>query len=387
MEIELHQAIDIALNQQLYKQQQLSGKEGLRQLVRQLGYVQIDTISVVERAHHHTIWSRMQEYQKSWLDELLEQDRAIFEYWGHAASYLPMEDYRYSLPRMQRFPDANSWEKQFFAQYHHLMEDILLRIKQEGPLGARDFVDERKDKPANGWGSGKPAKLALELLFWKGELMISKRKGFQRIYDLRERILPPGINTSLPKPEELYRHLILRSLNAMGIGSLSDIQSHFMVSGKHLFASFLLGMVESGEIQQVSIQGIKEAHYILPHALTSLEIKPKAPEQVFLLSPFDNLLILRPRLKRIFAFDYTLECYTPPAKRKYGYWCLPVLYKGKFIGRLDCKANRASGIMEIVTWHPEPGLKADARLKSSYQATFDKFAAFCGCQSVKLPLI
>ena len=384
--MELKQAISIALGNQLYRQQELSGKAGLRTLIQQLGYLQIDTISVVERAHHHTIWSRMQDYNKQHLNALLEQDRAIYEYWGHAASYLPMEDYRYSLPRMQSFPDANTWEKQFFTKYHHLMDDVLLRIRQEGPLGARDFVDDRQVKPSAGWGSEKPAKLALELLFWKGELMISHRQGFQRFYDLRERILPPWVETNLPTPEELYRHYILRALEAMGIGSLNDIQSHFMVRGKELFSRNLRQLIENKDVLSTNIAGIKEEHYLLPKSLESLGSNKNGESQLFILSPFDNAVILRPRIKRLFGFDYTLECYLTPQKRVYGYWCLPLLFKNSFIGRLDCKADRKAKQMQINSLHFESGVKPDHQMASALQSSFNRFADFCGCASVEIKL-
>lgn len=382
MELEIKQARKIALEHQLYRQHRLSGKDGLRSLITQLGYVQIDTISVVERAHHHTIWSRMNAYNKLHLDELLTDDRAIFEYWGHALSYLPIEDYRYSLPRMQRFPDAKSWEKQFWDKYQGLMADVLQRIKQEGPLSSTDFSDDRAQKPATGWGSEKPAKLALDLLFWKGELMISGRKGFKRVYDLRERVLPESIDVSMPSPKELYSHYVLRSLAAMGIGSFADIQAHFMVSDRKLLQETLDNLIEDKHVQPVSINGIADMHYILPQALDSLQNAETTPKQLYLLSPFDNSVILRPRLKRLFDFDYTLECYVTPAKRKYGYWCLPVLYGEQFIGRIDCKANRKTKQMEVVNLFWEPDYKTGAKLKQDFQQTFDRFAAFCGCKPV-----
>lgn len=384
MELELKQAINIALGSQLYRQQALTGKDGLCSLIQQLGYIQIDTISVVERAHHHTIWSRMNTYNKADLDQLLEQDRAIYEYWGHAASYLPMQNYRYSLPRMQSFPDANSWERQFFDKYRHLMDEVLQRIKQEGALGSKDFGDDRVDKPLTGWGSEKPAKLALDLLFWKGELMISQRKGFQRIYDLRERILPDWVDTSTPCQEELFRHYILSSLSAMGIGTISDIQNHYLNRGKEHFSRHLLPLLESGEVICVDVQGIAEQHYLLPEALEKYASQSKNLNQLYLLSPFDNVVIQRPRLKRLFGFDYTIECYVTPKKRVYGYWCLPLLYKNRFIGRLDCKADRKAKIMQINSLHLEPGVKPDPKLVSALQHAFNRFSEFCGCESISV---
>ena len=380
MEIELKQVLNIALHHQLYRQHKLSGKDGVRELIRQLGYVQIDTISVVERAHHHSIWSRIGDYNKSYLDTLLEQDRAIFEYWGHAASYLPMEDFRYALPRMQRFPNANSWERQFFDKYKHLMDEILLRIKQEGALGTRDFSDTRVDKPATGWGSEKPAKLALELLFWKGELMVSRRQNFQRIYDLKERILPDSVDTSFPTEAESYRHLILRSLTAMGIGTLSDIQNHFMTGAKPLFEKYLADLVEAGELLKINVRGVKEEYFLLPDSLKNLAASEREA-RLYLLSPFDNLVIQRPRLKRLFGFDYTLECYVTPAKRVYGYWSLPMLYKDRFVGRLDCKADRKAKRLIINSLHWEQGIKLSTALLKALDDSLNAFTVFCGCET------
>ncbi len=320
------------------------------------------------------------DYHKTHLDELLAQDRAIFEYWGHAASYLPMEDFRYALPRMQRFPDANSWERQFFDKYHHLMDEILCRIRQEGALGTRDFTDTRMDKPANGWGSEKPAKLALELLFWKGELMVSHRQNFQRFYDLKERILPDWVDTSFPTEAESYRYLILRSLSAMGIGTLVDIQNHFMTRAKPLFEKYLATLVEAGEIIKVNVAGSQDEYFILPDSLHSLSTV-KADAKLYLLSPFDNLVIQRPRLKRLFGFDYTLECYVPPAKRVYGYWSLPMLYKDSFVGRVDCKADRKAKRLIINSIHWERGIKPSPPLQKALDKSLSAFAVFCGCDS------
>ncbi len=384
MELSREQALDLILHRQLFRQSTLSGKSGLRELIRQLGYVQIDTISVVERAHHHTIWSRLPGYDKAWLDELLAKDRAIFEFWSHAASYLPMEDYRFSLPRMRKFPDTTSWERQFFAKYRHLLRDVRKRIEAEGPLSARDFPDTRSTKTNYGWGEGKPEKIALELLLWKGELMVDRRDNFQRVYDLTERVLPSWADTTLPPEEELRRHVILRSLSALGIASQTDLRNYLVTAKNAAFNQHLREMTESGEIVETSIHGLPDAHYLLPESLSSLETPLRPASQAWLLSPFDNLVILRPRLKRLFGFDYTLECYVTPNKRVYGYWCLPILFQNRFIGRLDCKANRKSGVMEVNSLHWESARQPALPARKAVQKTFDRFSEFCGCAAVPL---
>jgi len=384
MKISKQQAQELALDCQLYRQQALKGKAGVLDLIRQLSYVQIDTISVVERAHHHTIWSRIESYRKEWLDELLGVDRQVYEHWSHAASYLPMENYRYSLPRMERFPDTSSWERHFYDSHQKAMGYVLARINAEGPLGARDFENSGKQKSTNGWGTGKPEKIALELLLWKGELMVERRDNFQRIYNLRERILPDWIDTSFPSELEMNRHLILKALGAMGIATANDLRSHFMLKQNKAWTEVLDALVENKEIYTLQVENEKESSYILPGALDRLKDFTGHPHALSILSPFDNATILRGRLKRLFAFDYSLECYVPPRKRVYGYWCLPLLHDGQFVGRLDCKANRQSKQMEIISLHWEAGLADKSLPKKQMQEAFDRFAGFNGCTSVRI---
>lgn len=384
MELSREQALSLILSRQLFRQAKLRGKSGLRELIRQLGYVQIDTISVVERAHHHTIWSRLPDYDKTWLDELLSAERAIFEFWSHAASYLPMEDYRFSLPRMRSFPDTSSWERQFFAKYKHLLRDVLKRVAAEGPLGAKDFPERRTTKTNYGWGEGKPEKIALELLLWKGELMVDRRDKFQRVYDLTERVLPSWADTTPPTVEELHRHIILRSLSALAIATPTDLRNYLVTAKSAAFDQHLRELTEAGEVVETSIHGLPDTHYLLPESLFALETPLRPASQAWLLSPFDNLVILRPRLKRLFGFDYTLECYVTPKKRVYGYWCLPILYQNRFIGRLDCKANRKTGLMEVNSLHWESTRPPAFTARKAVQKTFDRFSEFCGCETVPL---
>lgn len=384
MELSKHQAQELALNSQLYRQQALEGKAGVLDLIRQLSYVQIDTISVVERAHHHTIWSRIESYRKEWLDDLLAVDRQIYEHWGHAASYLPMENYRCSLPRMERFPDTSSWERHYYETHRKVMDKVLDRINAEGPLGARDFENTGKQKSTNGWGTGKPEKIALELLLWKGELMVERRDRFQRIYNLRERILPEWVNTSYPSELEMNRHFILRAIEAMGIATANDLRSHFMLKQSKAWTEVLNNLVENNEIAKIQVEKETDRSFILPGALDSLKEYARHPIGLFILSPFDNATILRGRLKRLFAYDYSLECYVPPQKRVYGYWCLPLLYNGQFVGRLDCKANRQSKQMEIISLHWEAGLADKSLPKKQLQEAFDRFAGFNGCTSARV---
>src|SRR5438552_5839639 len=190
-----------------------ASKKHLIKIINQLSYVQIDTLSVVERSHHHILWTRMPGYQRKMLDELHSKDKKIFEYWGHAAAYLPMSDYRFSLIRKSNYEKKYSdWKN----KNRRIIKYVYERIKNEGPQQSRDF-DKAANKKAgtedkNGWWSWNPAKEALEFLFQTGRLMISERKGFQKVYELAERFLPEGTNISLPIAEEYSEHLIMNAV-------------------------------------------------------------------------------------------------------------------------------------------------------------------------------
>lgn len=385
MEISKKQARELALTCQLYNQQKLFGKEGVLDAIRQLSYLQIDTINIVERAHHHTLWSRISGYDRDWLDQLLSVDRSVYEYWLHAACYIPMEDYRFSLRRMERFPVAGSWESHYYEKHLSAMQTVLQRIKAEGPLGARDFEDTRAIKPKSGWGTGKPEKIALELLLWKGELMVDRRDKFNRVYDLRERILPSWVNQSKPSEDEQNRYYILRSLSALGLGTFRDIRDHFMLKQNPALNQSLQVLLETGEVLKLMVQNEKDQYYALPANLDLLSKPLKHPDQLNILSPFDNAIILRSRIKRLFGFAYTLECYVSPHKRVYGYWSLPLLYKGDFAGRIDCKARRSEGILEVLSLQWEEGIKPGKELMIALKAALQDFAVFNGCWQLKQP--
>ncbi len=192
------------------------------------------------------------------------------------------------------------------------------------------------------------------------------------------------MNQSKPDETEQHRYYILRSLAALGLGTHSDLRNHFMLKQNKAFSKTLQALLESGEVLKLKLQNEKDIYYALPKSLELLSKPFEHPTQLFILSPFDNVLILRSRLKRLFGFTYTLECYLPPQKRVYGYWCLPMLYKGKFVGRMDCKANRKSKLMEVLSLHWEPEIKPDINMRQALQSAFDRFAKFCGCDSIDL---
>lgn len=369
------------------------GKEGIAQTIEKLGYVQIDTIAVVERAHHHTLWTRHANYDPEMLHELQAKDRRVFEYWGHAMSYVPMKDYRYYLPRMRNFLESESnWAKDRLDKAQHAMEPVLERIRKEGPLTSKDF-EPPPGRKGGTWWDWKPAKLALELLFWQGRLMISERRKFQKVYDLTERVLPENVDTRYPDDDELGRFFVHGALSAYGVAQEKEIQvflqpgaardSIFQAAGRVVISNSLRELVDAGEVSPLKIKedGNSE-YYVLTETLEKTAHHQTAPAQVFLLSPFDNLIIQRDRTKRLFGFDYSLECYTPASKRKYGYFVLPILWGDKLIGRLDPKAERKKKTLIIRNLIFEPDFNTFEEFLPAFAAKLKKFARFNQCEEV-----
>lgn len=249
-----------------------SGKSAVLRAIQHLGYIQIDTISVVERAHHHVLWSRVPDFKPTDLQTLQAVDRSVFEYWSHAASYLPIQDYRYSLPRMEAYARK---ERHWFRRNRKLMNHVLERIRAEGPLQARDFEapSGRKSGP---WFDWKPTKRALEQLFMEGRLMVRERRGFQKVYDLRERVLPHGTDVRMPTPEEVARHLAERNLRAHGLAS--EPQIRYLRRGMQRSISHALkGLREEGRAIPVHIRSLgDEVYFVTPELLNAADtLKPR----------------------------------------------------------------------------------------------------------------
>ncbi len=352
------------------------GKNAVLAAIQHLGYVQIDTLSVVARAHHHTLWTRVPDYKENYLNELLAEDKTIFEYWSHAASYLPMSDYRFTLPRKKAYAEGKS---HWFNQDKKMNKYVLDKIKAEGALQSKDF-EHKRDGAAN-WYEWKPAKQALEQLFMEGKLMVAKRQGFQKVYDLAERVLPEGIDSSYPSEKEYAEYLINNSIRSYGI--VTENEMTYLRSGlKSPLNKALKRLLKEGEVIEVKLEDVKDmAFYTTSDKLKSIE-KIKTRNDVHLLSPFDNTVIQRKRVERFFNFDYMIECYLPEPKRKYGYFTLPVLYNTNFVGRMDPKADRASQTFYIKSMHFEKNFIPDEKFNSAFVKTLNAFATFNGCDKI-----
>jgi uncharacterized protein YcaQ len=380
------QARRIALNAQLLDDDaaiSARGKEGVADVIDRLGYIQIDTIAVVRRAHHHTLWTRRPDYRTEMLHELQAHDRRIFEYWGHAASYLPMSDYRYYLPRMRRFRSPKSkWERQRLEKHGHLMEPVLERIREEGPLTSKDFEPPPGTKRGE-WWDWKPSKVALELLFGRGELMVTERRNFQRVYDLTERVLPDDVDTRFPQDDDLGDFFVRRALSALGIAREREIQDYINAAGRDLMSTSLSNLVDAGDVVPVEIEDADGAdYYALREMIEDASNMVPIPARVILLSPFDNLIIQRQRVKHLFGFDYTLECYVPAAKRKYGYFSLPILWRENLVGRMDAKAYRKDRSLIVRNLVFEEWFQDFDHFLPPFVRALTGFAQFNRCETV-----
>jgi uncharacterized protein YcaQ len=364
------------------------GKEGIARTIEKLGYVQIDTIAVIERAHHHTLRTRRPDYSPHMLHELQAKDRRVFEYWGHAASYLPMADYRYYLPRMRSFQNPkDKWVRERLEAHGHLMPAVLERIRQEGPLSSQDFAPPPGAK-RSGWWDWKPSKVVLELLFWQGALMIAERRNFHRMYDLAERVLPEGIDTRTPDEDELGRFFVRRALSAYGVATEKDVYAHLPATSKSVLSQALADLLDAGEIVSVDVgEAGLNTYYALAETIDKTARLKQTVPGVSFLSPFDNLIILRDRVKELFGFDYSLECYVPAAKRKYGYFVLPILWGDSLVGRLDPKADRKGKVLSINNLVFETGFRQFDELLPLFANTLSEFARTNQCETIECKLV
>lgn len=356
------------------------GRAATRRAIEHIGYVQIDTISVVTRAHDHVLMSRVPNYEPTHVDALLA-DGSIFEYWYHAAAYLPIRDYRYALPRMHACRTGT--EHWIRSRDRKLMREVLDRVTAEGPLMARDF--ENPPAGAAGWWNWKPAKQALEQLFMEGELMITARQGFQKSYDLAERVLPAGTDTRVPTDREMARYLLATTLRAHGFATPKNVTHLRRGSAiRTALKTLLADEVAARNLMPFRLPGGAVA-YADPDVIERRA--PAAPARARLLSPFDNLVIHRDRVQSVFGFDYQIECYLNEKDRRYGYFCLPIVYRDRLVGRADCKAHRRSRRFEVKHLHfesREAGAPVDGDVLRAVADALRHFAALNDCETLTL---
>ncbi|MGF6774848.1 winged helix-turn-helix domain-containing protein [Paraburkholderia sp. GAS334] len=353
--------------------------------IRQMGQLQIDTIHVVARSPYLVLFSRIGAYEPAWLDAHLAEGK-LFEYWSHEACFVPIEDYGLLRHRMLD-PVGMGWKyaADWHGKYRADIDSLLEHIRQNGAVRAADFA--REGGKGNGWWDWKPEKRHLEVLFATGQLMVSARHNFHRIYDLAERVLPGWDDARDLQPvEAVARELLLRSCRALGIARADWVADYYRLP-RRPYVDALNALADEGELVRVQVDGWKQDTFVhrefapmIDDAMTG----KLASTVTTVLSPFDPVVWDRKRAAALFDFDYAIECYTPAAKRKYGYFVLPLLSRGKLVGRVDAKAHRAEGVFELKSFHLEPGVRLSGRLTDDLRRALQRCADWHGTPELRI---
>ncbi|XAW96478.1 winged helix-turn-helix domain-containing protein [Pseudomonas abietaniphila] len=359
IQLSLKQARRVALAAQAFNGRQAPTtikSSHVMQLIERLGVLQIDSVNALVRSHYLPLYSRLGNYPQKLLDQAAwsqGRQRKLFEYWGHEASLLPVELYPLMRWRMQRASQGEGIYQQlakFGREEQATIARVLQAVRDQGPLGAGSL--STRQERAGPWWDWSAEKHALEWLFAAGEVTVSGRRGFERLYDLPERVLPFSILNHPPISEaDAQRGLLLRAITALGVGTEKDIRDYFRQDPAPAKAR-LAELLEERAIEPVQVQGWKQPAYVLPGLKVPRKVTASA-----LLSPFDSLIWERARTERLFDFHYRLEIYTPAHKRVYGYYVLPFLHHERIAARIDLRAERAAGRLAVHAVHEEePGL-------------------------------
>jgi len=331
------------------------GRAQFRKTAQRLGVLQLDSVNVVTRTHYMPAFSRQGDYPQELLDqEAWGKKRTLFEYWGHAASLMPMEMQPLFRWRMARAEAGEMWSgfARFGRERRDYIDGILAEIEKRGPVTGGDFATGPRGAP--GWWSWSDGKTALEWLFWAGYITTATRRGFERVYDLTERALPSAI-VNLPTPDEAeaQRELVRLSAKVMGVATEADLRDYYRLP-LEISRRTVRELVEAGDLIPVAVEGWAKPGYLHRDAKT-----PRGVDAHALLSPFDNLIWFRDRTERLFDITVRLEIYTPAHKRTHGYYVMPFLEGETVTARVDLKADREAKVLRVQASHAEPGAGPD----------------------------
>ena len=353
-------------------------------LIERLGFVQVDSINTVERAHHMILWSRRSSYRPQNLKPLLERDRSLFEHWTHDASVIPAAFLPHWQLRFARHAERlrdryRNWQG---PEFETRLQDVLDHIRDQGPVGSGEVgLDEARG--SGGWWDWHPSKAALEFLWRTGQLAVTRRDGFAKIYDLAERVYPP-----LPKLDEVASiDWACRSAMArMGFATSGEVAAFWAKITPVEAKAWCAAQVSEGALEPVEVEGadgVFRRSYALPGVLAGAKDLPPAPARIRVLSPFDPALRDRARTERLFGFHYRIEVFVPEPRRRYGYYVFPVLEGERLIGRIDMKAQRQAGVLSVTGFWPEPGIRMGRLRQDRLLAELARVARFSGVPSVQ----
>lgn len=358
--------------------------QDLLDLILRLGFVQVDSVNTVERAHHMILWSRRQRYRPENLKPLLERDRVLFEHWTHDASLIPIAFFPHWKLRFARDADRirsryTDWQGN---EFHARIDDVLAQIRRNGPVGSGE-VGEDEGRGGGGWWDWHPSKTALEFLWRTGVLSVSERRGFAKVYDLTERVHPAAHAADCPAPEDTIDWACNAALDRLGFATSGEIAAFFDKVRPDEAKDWCAAEKAAGRVIEVAVTC---ADGSLRRCLARPDFPdlaaPEPGQRLRILSPFDPALRDRNRTERLFGFRYRIEIFVPEPQRTFGYYVFPVMESDRLIGRIDARARRAEGLLAVAAFWPEPGLRLSGARLARLEAELDRLARFAGCDGV-----
>jgi len=355
---------------------------GLLALIDRLGFVQVDSVQTVARAHHMILHARRTGYRPPALKRLLERDRSVFEHWTHDAAILPLSAYPHW---MNRFPRDKArierrWKTWRDPGYEERFAPVRDHIRRHGPARSDTFTHER-GRPSDGWWDWHPSKTALEFLWRSGELAVARRDGFRKVYDLAERVLPAAARAARPPLSDTLDWACSGALDRLGFASPGELAAFWDLATPAEARGWCAAALARGEICEIAVEGADgrlHRRYARPDAIERAHALPPPVGAIRVLSPFDPALRDRARAERLFGFRYRIEIFVPAAQRRYGYYVFPLLEGDRLIGRVDMTADRAAGCLRIAALWPERGVRMGAGRRARLEAALMRTARLAG---------
>lgn len=367
----------------------------LPEMVERLGFVQIDSIRTVERAHHHILASRSTAYRPGWLDHHVERERTLFENWTHDASIIPVRFFPYWKPRFRRAGAAIMkrpwWRERVGDDPEGMCQKVLDHVAENGPVMARELKPDNPKAPADmdatnaAWWGWHPSKAALIYLWRTGRLSVTAREGFQKVYDLTERVIPEAHRTAEPSEAEYLDWSCTSALERVGFANHGEIANYWEAVRPGEAKDWCEGggrnAIRSIEVE--GADGTPSPAYAHPDIFQWLAAAPDAPARIRFLSPFDPIIRDRKRAERLFGFDFRIEIYVPEAKRTYGYYVYPMLERDRLIGRIEMKTNRDADALEVRGLWLEPKIRLSKPRRARIEAELDRWRRYVGLETVR----
>ncbi|WP_434052430.1 MAG: crosslink repair DNA glycosylase YcaQ family protein [Roseibium sp.] len=352
----------------------------------QLGFVQVDSINTVARAHHMILAARRPAYKEKNLKLHLERDRLVFEHWTHDASIIPTKFFSHWQLRFERDRERliKRWRNWHQNEFEQKLDDVLKRISDHGPVTSAS-VGEDENRSSGGWWEWHPSKTALEFLWRTGELSVCRRTGFQKVYDLTERVIPDGHRNTIHESEDTIDWAARSALSRLGFATSGEIAAFWDLISPQEAKTWCQNALADGTIVEAEIEcqhGDFRRVFLFPETLAELDDLPEPPSRVRILSPFDPALRDRKRAERLFGFAYRIEIFVPEPKRRYGYYVFPVMEGDRLIGRIDIKAQRDKDRLQVRAYWPEEGVRASKGRLAKLEAELQRMARFSGCSDV-----